>query len=341
MSKELDRKVKTALNEARLLILGVQVLLGFEFQSFFQDGFPELSAASKASCVAGLFLVILSTGALVMPSMEHRLVEVGRSSLRLVKATGFFTGLGLAPLTASLGLAAYVVIKLHFGTAAGLTVGLLLAGFAVFGWFGVELIVGPLAEVKHMEASGTPLATKIEQLLTEARVIIPGAQALFGFKFIAMLTTGFDRLPQIAKVVHATALCLVAVNVILLMTTAALHRLSFGGEDSRSFLRIGSALVITAPLFLAGGIAAETYVVMQKVFEGQGWVITSSVASFLVLITFWYAVPLALRMRLKRCPARTRKPEVFSGLALGHRPAEFVTATKDDHGTRDCSTHKS
>jgi hypothetical protein len=341
MSKELDRKVKTALDETRLLILGVQVLLGFEFQSFFQDGFPDLSAASKSCCVAGLFLVILSTGVLVTPSMEHRLVEEGRSSLRLVKTTGLCTGLGLAPLTASLGLAAYVVIERHFGMAAGLTVGLLLASLAVFGWFGVELLVGSLAEVKRMEASGTPLATKIEQLLTEARVIIPGAQALFGFQFIAMLTTGFDRLPHTAKIVHATALCLVAVNVILLMTPAALHRLSFDGEDSRTFLRMGSVLVITAPLFLAGGIAAETNVVMQKVFEGQGWAVTSGVASFLVLITFWYAVPLALRMRLKRYPARTRKPEVFSGLALGNRPAELVTATEDDHGTRDCSTHKS
>ncbi|MDB5634989.1 MAG: hypothetical protein JWR49_3844, partial [Tardiphaga sp.] len=35
-----------------------------------------------------------------------------------------------------------------------------------------------------------------------------------------------------------------------------------------------------------------------------------------------------------------RKPEVFSGLALGHIPAEFVTATENDHGTRDRSTHK-
>jgi hypothetical protein len=310
MSKELDRKIKTALNETRLLILGAQVLLGFEYQSFFQDGFPELSTASKSFCVAGLFLVILSTGLLVTPSMEHRLVEEGRSSLRLVKTTGLFTGLGLVPLTASLGLAAYVVIERHFGMAAGLTVGFLLAGLAVFGWFGVELLVGSLSKVKPMEASGTPLATKIEQLLTEARVIIPGAQALFGFQFIAMLTTGFDRLPQTAKVVHATALCLIAVNVVLLMTPAALHRLSFDGEDSRTFLRMGSALVITAPLFLAGGIGAETYVVMRKVFEGERWAVTSGVANFLVLITFWYAVPLALRMRLKRYPARTTKPEV-------------------------------
>jgi hypothetical protein len=62
-----------------------------------------------------------------------------------------------------------------------------------------------------MQVANTPLATKVEQLLTEARVIIPGAQALLGFQFIAMLTSGFDRLPPSVKAAHALALCLVAV----------------------------------------------------------------------------------------------------------------------------------
>jgi hypothetical protein len=115
------------------------------------------------------------------------------------------------------------------------------------------------------------LATKIDQMLTEARVIIPGAQALFGFRFVVMLTTGFDRLPQTSKVMHAIALGLIAVNVVLLMMPAALHRLSYGGEDCPEFLRIGSALVIAAPLFLAGGIATETYVVIQKVIDDVTW----------------------------------------------------------------------
>ena len=114
MSQELDRKVKTALNETRLLILGVQVLLGFEFQSFFQDGFEDLSVASKSLAVSGLVLVILSTALLVIPSMQHRLVEQGQSSVRLVTAASFYAGLGLAPLAVSLGLAAYVVIDRHF-----------------------------------------------------------------------------------------------------------------------------------------------------------------------------------------------------------------------------------
>ena len=33
---QLERKLKTALDESRLLILGAQVLFGFQFQSVFQ-----------------------------------------------------------------------------------------------------------------------------------------------------------------------------------------------------------------------------------------------------------------------------------------------------------------
>jgi hypothetical protein len=42
MSKKLDNKLKTALDETRLLFLGGQVLLDFQFQAFFQDGFSSL-----------------------------------------------------------------------------------------------------------------------------------------------------------------------------------------------------------------------------------------------------------------------------------------------------------
>jgi hypothetical protein len=39
---ELERKLKTALDESRLLILGAQLLCGFQFQSVFQDLFAEV-----------------------------------------------------------------------------------------------------------------------------------------------------------------------------------------------------------------------------------------------------------------------------------------------------------
>ena len=120
-----------------------------------------------------------------------------------------------------------------------------------------------------MKETSTPLKTKVEQLLTEARVIIPGGQALFGFQFIAMLTTGFDKLPPSSQLLHTAALCFTALNVIVLMAPAALHRLSFGGEDLEAFLQLGGALVMTAPMLLALAVAAELYVVFDRVLENS------------------------------------------------------------------------
>lgn len=197
MSEKLDRKVKTALDETRLLVLGIQVLLGFQFQAFFQNGFPQLSFASKAICAAGLALQTLSLGLLIIPSMEHRLVEQGSSSKRLVRATSFYTTGGLIPFSFSLGLAGYVVLERHFGWFTGVVSGAALTLVSGVAWFGLEMFHREKAAMPASNA--TPLATKVEQVLTEARVIIPGAQALFGFQFIAMLTAGFDELPQGSK----------------------------------------------------------------------------------------------------------------------------------------------
>src|SRR5438045_3389610 len=44
---ELSKKVKTALDETRMLILGAQILLGFELRSAFSEGFDKLSGHSR------------------------------------------------------------------------------------------------------------------------------------------------------------------------------------------------------------------------------------------------------------------------------------------------------
>src|SRR6195952_1318255 len=253
MPEKVDRKLKAALDETRLLILGVQILLGFEFQAVFQDGFGSLDPASRHMSLAALGLIVLSIALLIAPSMQHRLVEAGQSTRRLIATTNVLASLALLPLTIGLALSAYVVTERTFGPAFGAAFAAVLGGAASFGWFGLEFMIGRHREAEQMPTSPTPLKTKIEQLLTEARLIIPGGQALFGFQFVAMLTTGFDHLPQGSKIAHAVALGLIAINVMLVMMPAALHRLSFGGEDSEAFLRIASLLVGTAPVFLAGG----------------------------------------------------------------------------------------
>ena len=41
---ELSKKVKVALDETRMLILGAQILLGFQFRGVFSDGYDQLPA---------------------------------------------------------------------------------------------------------------------------------------------------------------------------------------------------------------------------------------------------------------------------------------------------------
>ena len=161
MSEKIDRKLKTALDETRLLILGVQILLGFEFQCAFQDRFDRLSEGAKQLNLAALGLIVLSIAVLIAPSMQHRIVEAGQSTARLILTTNRLASTALMPLTAGLALSAYVVVQLTFGASAGLAVVALLGSAAAFCWFGLEIfVVSRHQEPREMQHSPTPLKTK-------------------------------------------------------------------------------------------------------------------------------------------------------------------------------------
>jgi hypothetical protein len=80
----LANKTKTALDESRMLMLGAQILLGFEFQAPFQNAFSTLSSQEKTLELVILALIIGVTGLLVLPSSYHRLALSGEASSRLL-----------------------------------------------------------------------------------------------------------------------------------------------------------------------------------------------------------------------------------------------------------------
>ncbi len=285
-----------AMDETRLLILGSQVLFGFLFQGVFQNGFDSLSSVSKNLVCAALALMMLSIGCLIAPSMQHRIVEAGEATPRLEHATTVLAGWALLPFIASLGLGLFIVFERIFGRITGVAVGVASAALAGFFWFGLAWLIRERRRRTMTEQSGrTPLSTKVEQMLTEARIIIPGCQALLGFQLVAMMTQAFDELPQDAKIIHAAGLCCVTIAMILLMTPAALHRLSFGGNDSERFLRLGSAFVIAGPLPLALGIAADVYVVFLKINHSATFTVLASSVLLLAMLALWYFYPVWLR----------------------------------------------
>lgn len=296
----IEAKLKTALDESRLLILGAQVLFGFQFEAVFQELFAEIPMTSRYVHCAGLVMLLASICLLIAPSLFHQIIFVGESRPAAANLASALAGASLLPLTLGLGAAAFVTSEQLFGRGIAIAAGASFTAIALGLLYGLGFALRrePKKAMSDQQTT-TPLKSKIELMLTEARVIIPGGQALLGFQLIAVLTRSFSELPPIFKYTHCAALCAVALSVILLMTPAAVHRIGFQGEDDPLFLRIGSRLVVASSVPLAAGIAADVAVVFFKATENEVAALTAALAALVVLLGFWLGYPLWLRSRNK------------------------------------------
>jgi hypothetical protein len=285
---EIEGRLKTALDESRLLILGAQVLFGFQFEAVFQELFPEIPASSRYIHCAGLVMLLISIGLLIAPSLFHQLMFDGESRPGAIAASTALAGASLLPLTIGLGAAAFVTFEHLFGRTLGIAAGTSFTIIALGLLYGLGFALRRDRE-KSMprKQNHTPLKSKIEQMLTEARVIIPGGQALLGFQLIATLTKAFNELPAVFKYIHCVGLCAVALSVVLLMTPAAVHRIGFRGEDDPVFFRIGSALVVAGSIPLAIGIGADVAVMFFKATENASVAVVAGVGALAALLGFW------------------------------------------------------
>src|SRR3984893_8679101 len=137
----LQRKLKNALDETRLLILGAQVLFGFQFNGMFQEAFSDLNLPLRLIACAGLVLIMIAIGLLIAPSMQHRIVERGEDSDRILSATTMFAGLALFPLAMEFGLDVFMAIERTFGVGAGMGVCASFFILAITFWYVLEIMI--------------------------------------------------------------------------------------------------------------------------------------------------------------------------------------------------------
>src|ERR1051325_4351238 len=217
MAKVKD-KVKNALDEARMLVLGAQVLVGFQMRSVFEKGFDSLPIVSQALKLFALGLLLLAVGLIIAPSSYHRLVERGEDTDEIHRYTSKLMDWALLPFALGLGIDLYVATQKVIGWKTGVAAGLFGALSAAFFWYGLEFYMrreraAEIAEARKEsemeEEKGKGrggLTEKIQHALTECRVVLPGSQALLGFQFIVILTESFDRLAASSKYIHLAAL---------------------------------------------------------------------------------------------------------------------------------------
>ncbi len=300
---KLDKALKTSLDELRMQMLGLQVLFGFEFQALFQTGFADLPESGRLAEAMGLVLILLALAVLVAVPSQHRIIEEGEASERIYRLSTRFGKLALWPLAGAIASGVFVPLSRCYGDRVAVTVSAvaLLLTFTIWQGVGFALRrhLRPAAE-QAMESAHTPLSTKIEQMLTESRVILPGAQALLGFQLVVMMTKAFDALPDTVRQVHVTGLLCLALAVVLLIAPAALHRIAFDGEEDPRMHRLGSFLITAALLPFATGIACDVYVAFFKLFSSGAIALIAALGSLALLGGLWYLLPLGMRPAARR-----------------------------------------
>jgi hypothetical protein len=142
------------------------------------------------------------------------------------------------------------------------------------------------------------LKEQMSRIVEEARMMLPGIQALFGFQTIAVFSERFEKLPLLAQDCHAAALALVVVAIALVMLPAAYHRLAEPGIVSHHAIKVSSRAICYALAPLAGGLSLDVAVVLYMVTENGLASAAAASATLLLLMGMWFAYPLHRRRRI-------------------------------------------
>ena len=165
--ERLDRELMELLQELRVVIPGVQVLLAFLLTAPFQQRFAQLPGSLRNAFFASIACATLATVFLIAPSAHHRLRWRAGEKERLLRIGNQMAIAGTLFLAAAIVLALYVVTNVLFpSNLAVLTaVGAVLAFVAV--WYVLPMVgrISPDTTASEEEqrpgaADGQPQASR-------------------------------------------------------------------------------------------------------------------------------------------------------------------------------------
>jgi hypothetical protein len=236
--------------------------------------------------------------------------------------------ISLFPFAAALGIDVYVAAERVAPSTLAVIAGATACLLALFFWYAIEALYRagpgkrsqdsqnvdkeqkeraamPGKQEDEQKDEGTPVKDKVNDVLTEARIVLPGAQALLGFQLAAVLNDGFEKLPSASKYVHLGSMFAVALATILLMAPAAYHRIAERGEETEHFHQVATRMLISAMAVLALGLSGDFYVVVNKILQSSAAGIVFAVASLMVFYGLWFGYTLMQRQARESATAGT------------------------------------
>ena len=137
---KLTDKIKTGLDESRILIIGMQILLGFQYRAVFEPGFQPLPPVSQYLKLAGLAVLLIAVGLIMWPSAYHRIVYQGNDDPNLHDFITTVMDVALLPIIIALVLDFYVLSGKLLGVTGGIIIAITIGLPALFFLYGFGLL---------------------------------------------------------------------------------------------------------------------------------------------------------------------------------------------------------
>lgn len=141
MTADRQARLKIALDELRMQMLGAQVLFGFQFQALFQEMFREPSPSQRIASGVGFAAILLTIGVLIAATAQHRLREGGEATERMLALAKRYASIALITLAVTLGADVYLVAVIQWGDPAAASLALCASGCCAFLWYGLALVL--------------------------------------------------------------------------------------------------------------------------------------------------------------------------------------------------------
>ena len=156
------------------------------------------------------------------------------------------------------------------------------------------------SEYQHARARPASLEEETRTVIEEARMVLPGIQAFFGFQLIAVFNNRFQDLTHPEQVLHLIALLLLAVSIALIMTPAAYHRIAERGMVSRRFVELASRFLECAMLPLMLSITVDLFLLTRLILGNSTLSAVVGVVTILMFLGLWFLFPWTQKLRARR-----------------------------------------
>jgi Family of unknown function (DUF6328) len=137
--ERLDRELDELLQELRVVLPGVQVLLAFLLTAPFQQRFAQLPTTQRVAFFASISCATVATALLIAPSAHHRLRWRERDKERLLQMANRLAIWGTLFLAAAIVLALYVITNVLFATWVALVTAALTVALFAWLWYALPL----------------------------------------------------------------------------------------------------------------------------------------------------------------------------------------------------------